>query len=417
MWIALVLALFFQDREIVTDIQVHGNLVSTDEEVQRLAGVQTGMPFETNTIDEVAARLRATKKFEKVQVLKRFASIADPSHIVLVIIVDEGPVRIVRTDDPAHLARAVRHRRPNLMFLPVLDAEDGYGATYGVQFALPDPAGTRSRVSFPLTWGGEKRAAVEFDKRFDGGPLGRVLAGGSISRRTHPFFGADDDRGRVWLRGEREIVPRLRVAATAAWQRDSFLGVDDHFTQAGADVVLDTRLDPMLARNAVYARAAWDHFSFAEGAPEGGRREPAARRLELEARGYVGLVGQNILAVRALRTDSDRPLPPYLQPLLGGMANLRGFAAGTEVGDTLVASSAELIVPLTSPLNLGKIGVSAFIDAATIYNNDDRRANESWKQGYGGSLWLSAAVLRLNIAVAHGRGSSTRIHVGANVSF
>ena len=33
-------------------------------------------------------------------------------------------------------------------------------------------------------------------------------------------------------------------------------------------------------------------------------------------------------AVRALREDSARPLPPYLKPLLGGMANLRGFKAG-----------------------------------------------------------------------------------------
>ena len=35
------------------------------------------------------------------------------------------------------------------------------------------------------------------------------------------------------------------------------------------------------------------------------------------------------------------------------------------------------------------------------------------KQGYGGGVWFSAAFLKLNIAVAHGRGSSTRMHVGA----
>ena len=32
---------------------------------------------------------------------------------------------------------------------------------------------------------------------------------------------------------------------------------DDDFLQTGADVVLDTRLDPVLPRNAAYARAAW----------------------------------------------------------------------------------------------------------------------------------------------------------------
>lgn len=43
--------------------------------------------------------------------------------------------------------------------------------------------------------------------------------------------------------------------------------------------------------------------------------------------------------------------------------------------------------------------------------------DQAWKRGVGGSVWFSAAFLRLNVAVAHGRGSSTRIHVGANATF
>ena len=121
--------------------------------------------------------------------------------------------------------------------------------------------------------------------------------------------------------------------------------------------------------------------------------------------------------MRALRLDASAPLPLYLKPLLGGMTNLRGFAAGTAAGDTLVATSAELIVPLTSPLNVGKVGVSVFVDAGTVYDKGARFSDQTLKQGYGGSLWFSAAFLRLNIAVAHGRGSSTRVHVGGNVSF
>ena len=56
------------------------------------------------------------------------------------------------------------------------------------------------------------------------------------------------------------------------------------------------------------------------------------------------------------------------------------------------------------------MGVSAFADRGTI---DD----QPWKQGYGGSVWFTAAMFHLNIAVAHGRGSSTRVHVDGNVSF
>jgi outer membrane protein assembly factor BamA len=74
----------------LTQISVQGNLATSDEEVVRLAGVAAGMPVDDRTADEVAARLRATGRFERVEVLKRFASIADPTEIALVIIVDEG---------------------------------------------------------------------------------------------------------------------------------------------------------------------------------------------------------------------------------------------------------------------------------------------------------------------------------------
>ena len=123
----------------------------------------------------------------------------------------------------------------------MLNAEDGYGLTYGARFALADPAGRNSRLSFPLTWGGTKEAAAELDKTFVRGPLHRLVAGGSISRRTNPFFEEDDDRARVWVRGERELIRAVRVGATAGFQRVSFFEARDRFTHAGADVVLDTR--------------------------------------------------------------------------------------------------------------------------------------------------------------------------------
>ncbi len=391
--------------ETITAIQIQGNTATPDEEIRGLADVRIGMPFQPTTVEDVAARLRATKRFERVEVRKRFASIADPSHIVLVIIVDEGPVRIEMTGDAARPTRVVRNHRPNLLFLPVLSYEDGYGATYGARFALPDPVGPKSRISFPLTWGGEKQAAIELDKTIERGPIDRVVAGASVSRRTNPFFEEDDDRGRVWIRGEHDIVHGLRLGATAGWQHVSFANTHDRFTEVGADVVLDTRLDPVLARNAVYAKAGWNRVSL------------GANRTELDARGYVGLVGQSILAVRVLRMDANRPLPPYLQPLLGGMANLRGFRAGTAAGDTLVAMSGELILPLTSPLNVGKMGVSAFTDRGTVYDHGAQFADQTLKQSYGGSVWFSAAFLRLNVSVAHGRGASTRVQVGANVTF
>src|SRR5260221_11372072 len=90
------------------------------------------------------------------------------------------------------------------------------------------------------------------------------------------------------------------------------------------------------------------------------------------------------MAVRLLRQDSDTSLPAYLKPLLGGMDNLRGFHAGSAVGDTLVAMSAEVIVPISSPLEVGKVGVSVFVDRGTGYNKGERFSDQTLKDGYGG---------------------------------
>jgi len=116
--------------DTIAAIQVQGNTATPDADVLRLADVRVGMPFDDAMVDAVATRLRAAKRFESVEVRKRFASIADPSQITLVIVVDEGPVKIVMTGDPDNPTRVVRKKMPNLLILPILSQEDGYGVTY-----------------------------------------------------------------------------------------------------------------------------------------------------------------------------------------------------------------------------------------------------------------------------------------------
>ncbi len=203
--------------------------------------------------------------------------------------------------------------RLRLMFLPILDFEDGYGFSYGVQVARPEPVGTRSRLSFPLTWGGDKRAGVRFDKELEKGPLTRVQAGADIERRTNPFFEEDDDRDRVLVRAERDVGRSLRLGATAAWEHVSFLDAHDRFVRTGADVVLDTRIDPMLARNAVYARAAWDHLAFRTGRRQshrarGARLSRAARAERARAAGAAAGLGPAAPAVS--QPDAGRRRQP-----------------------------------------------------------------------------------------------------------
>jgi hypothetical protein len=72
---------------------------------------------------------------------------------------------------------------------------------------------------------------------------------------------------------------------------------------------------------------------------------------------------------------------------------------------------------LTSPLSIGKLGVSAFVDAATVYNKGERFRDQDLDRGFGGSVWFSAAVVRLKLAVAHGMGGTTRVHFGTTVTF
>jgi len=99
------------------------------------------------------------------------------------------------------------------------------------------------------------------------------------------------------------------------------------------------------------------------------------------------------------------------------MSNLRGFRAGSFIGDTLVSGTAEIRAPLTSPLKIAKAGVSAFIDVGTAYHKGQRLADQHFSQGIGGGVWLTAAFLRFNLVVAHGIGAGTRVHFGAGVSF
>jgi outer membrane protein assembly factor BamA len=403
-----------QPLEHIVEIQVHGNVLTPDTEVLRIAGVETGMAVEANIVNEATARLRASKKFEQVEVLKRFASIADPSQISLVILVDEGPVtlhddgRVTPGADGAPIPGLKKASALGLMFLPIIKFEDGYGFSYGARAAIPDVAGKGSRISFPATWGGEKRAAAEFDLPMSVG-LSRLQAGGGIGRRTNPFFLENDDRTGVWVRGDRAIARPLRVGASAEWEHVTFGDIPDRFVRLGGDVTFDTRIDPIVPRNAIYVRTAWDHLAFA--------KTQDANRVDADVRGYLALFGQTVLMIRGQWEGSSQGLPPYLRPLLGGVANLRGFGAGSAAGDTLVGATAELRIPVTSPLDIAKLGVSAFLDTATVYDSGQHVRDQHFERGTGGGVWLSAAFVRFDLYVAHALGGSTRAQFAASVSF
>jgi outer membrane protein assembly factor BamA len=394
--------------EVISTIQVHGNLLVPTDEIVAMSGLVAGAPFTAATIADATARLTSARKFESVQVLKRFASIEDASRIAVVILVNEGPVRLASQGGTFTPVRRGAFR--DLMLMPILDAEDGYGLTYGARAAYVGKLGRQSRISFPFTWGGTKQAGGEIEWALGATRRTRLRTGAAIQRRTNPAFDEDEDdtRRRVWGRVEHARGP-WRVGGTLEWQRVSFRDARDRVRSLGADAAFDTRLDPVLPRNAVLLAASWDRLFVGAADP--------IDRARVEARAYLGVVGPAVLALRVTRESASRSLPPYLKPLLGGWSTLRGFEAGSFFGDTIVAESIELRVPLTSPLRVGKIGVSVFADAGKAYDAGLRYRDQPLHRGAGAGVWFAAPVFHLGVAVARGHGADTRVNFGAGLTF
>jgi outer membrane protein assembly factor BamA len=400
--------------EVIADIRVHGNHLTGEAEVIQLSGLTTGAPVVSDTVSSATRKLKDSGRFDDVQVLKRFASIDDPTQIVIMIIVNEGPMRIVLPDEadgPGAQPRLVRRgAAASLMYMPIFDAEDGYAPRFGLRVAYVPSARSKLRVSFPFTLGGERRVGAEFEKTFD---HGRLQVGSALTSSQHPFYEHTDRRQRFWARAEG-AARRVHVGSTSSWQRINFGGARDRVLTTGGDVLLDTRLDPMLPRNAVYVLASVDRHRITPDAGGDGR---ALTRIRIEASGYLGTFGQTVLMARILREDATASTPGYFKSLLGGMSNLRGFETASFAGDMLVAGTIEMRSPLTSPVSIGKFGIRVFADAGTVYDKGQRYADQTLKQGYGAGLFVTAAVFHLKLDVAHGKGAGTRVHFGGGISF
>jgi hypothetical protein len=370
-------------------------------------------------LSDAESRLRSALRFDSVDVLRRFASISDPTRVLILIQVDEGPVRIdvPEIDEPVPNApglpvprpKAVRRAPFSVMFVPILSAEDGYGFTYGAQVAFAGHRVARRRIVVPASWGGDKRVGVEYQQEFSRRFAPRVRAGGLLQRRTHPFYQDDADRTRVWGRTEWPIVRKIRAGAEVAWQSSSLAGDDVEARSMGADVIIDTRVDPLMPYNAIFVRSAVERLRFSSTS--------TAVRTEIDANGYVGLYRGMVVALRAVREDFNRPAPPFYKSILGGSRNLRGFCAGSAVGDTLVAGSVELRIPTTSPLRMARFGFNVFMDAGTTYDKGQRFSDQRLEKGVGVGVWATAPLFRFSVAVARGIGSGTRVHVGAGLTF
>jgi outer membrane protein assembly factor BamA len=401
-----------QSADSIAEIRVHGNHTTPDAIVLALAGLAVGDPASDERLKEAEEKLRASGRFDAAEVRRRLRSIADPSDILVILFVDERTAVSTTNLIPGPLARL----RSAGMWLPIVGVRDGYGLTYGARFSFVDSLGKNGHVSVPITWGAERRAAVELERTFHRGPL--TTAGGtlSLSRRVNPHFDLADTRREVKVQADRALTSWLRVGGDGRLSQVTFGATERRHTAAGAHLVLDTRLDPSFPRNAVHTIVGWERVAFRR--PEGLRLpESSAGRLIADLRGYVGVVGSAVLALRAHASRADARLPPSEQSLLGGNESLRGYRAGHRAGDSLAALSAEVRLPMTSPLSYGRFGVKAFVDTGTTWNTGERLADQRFERGMGWGVYFGATAITAGADLAWPERGKPRVHVGFGVTF
>ena len=197
--------------EVISEIRVHGNAYVRDDEVIRLAGISVGQPLPADGLRDIEQRLKASGHFESVEVRKRYRSLESTTDIALILLVHERPGFTSETIDDRPSAWGWARAKSRLMFLPILGYDDGYGFTYGGRVSTIDLLGAGERLSVPLTWGGTRQAALEFERTFTTGPLTRIGSTFGISQRENPHFELDDQRVEWTARAERSFAGLVRT--------------------------------------------------------------------------------------------------------------------------------------------------------------------------------------------------------------
>jgi outer membrane protein assembly factor BamA len=391
--------------EVVAEIRIHGNYRTPDDEVLRIAGITVGNPLDANAVEAAADRLRRSGRFDAVDVRKRYRSLDDASRVAIIIAVTERPGVEKGGEMPGPMKRV----RNALMASPSLEYIDGYGFIAGGRLSFVNVLGKGGHIAAPLTFGSTRQAGIELDKTFGTASGGRLHGGYRIISRENPGYDIRDLRNQFWAEGSRRFARVLNASTWAGWADVSFGDVHDQLVTGGASISLDTRVNPAFPRNAVYASAAWEGLS-----PDSGS---TVNRYTLDGQAYLGLIRSSVLVLRARTETADKPLPVYERALLGGFGSLRGFRAGAFTGDNVATASVELRVPFHSPLRLGQTGLTVFGDAGTAYEHGVKLSDTRAEYGVGGGWYLRVPLFQLEVDVAYGFDSGTRVHAAAGLKF
>ena len=397
-------------QEVVREIRVHGNAAIADAEVLKIAGIAVGTPLAADGVEAIQRRLKDSGWFETVDVRKRYRSLTDASDVAIVLVVHEKATVTASPTTGEPEKKMSRWLTSRLMFLPIISYADGYGFTYGARVSTKDLLGFDERLSVPLTWGGTRRAALELERTFTRGPITRVFSSAAIYQHENPRFEIDDRRIEFRGRAERNFKQIFHTGIEATHADVEFAELRDKLWTLGADAAIDTRGNPNFPGNAVYVLGGWTALNV--------DRLERINRYTADARGYLRLFAQPVLAGRVLYQTTDATLPPYERLLIGGSSSLRGFRTGAFDGDKTLSTSAELRIPITSVISGAKLGATVFADAAKVVNYGGSLSDVKWDRGAGAGLFLIASIIKLNLDVAHGfDGGGTRVHLSSGFAF
>jgi outer membrane protein assembly factor BamA len=394
--------------ERLAEIRIHGNHTTPDADVLRVLDLTIGQVVDDAAIAAAAERLRTSGLFENVETRKRLRSLEPGGDVALIVVVQERPLPDAAIPGPAVLKPFMRLWNSG-MVLPILRYEDGYGFTYGARISAVDWPARGNRFSAPLSWGGTKRAAIEYERTPSAGPFDRIFATVSASRQTNPFYEIDEEREEVAVDVSRRLGGHMRAAGHAGYAAVTFGATDEHTLTYGARLTFDTRMDPVFPRNAVFASAGWERLDPDVSA--------AVNRFDIEARGYLGVFGQSVLAVSVQYAGADGTQPEYARPLLGGADTLRGYGAGSFAGDNRLAGSIELRIPLTSPMGIAKAGIRVFVDAGSVWDHGQTVSASAFRTSVGVGGFVVASLFQMSLDVAAREGGDVRAHFAMGVSF
>jgi outer membrane protein assembly factor BamA len=205
------------------------------------------------------------------------------------------------------------------------------------------------------------------------------------------------------------VTDWLRVGADARLANVRFGETyDARHSAGGLHAVVDTRIDPSFPRNAIHARLGWERLDF---------QADLADRWLTDVRGYVGIGGSRVLALRGQLARSNTALPLAEQVLLGGSESLRGYPTGYRAGDNMASGTIEIRQPLNSPLSVGRFGVKAFVDAGTTWSAGRRMGDQPFDRGIGGGVYFGAGPFVMDLDVAWPEEGKPRAHFGMGVTF